>query len=645
MSARYKRRREEVEDEEDDLSLFMKEVEEDGMKADTFIPAKQRRLEERIEVEERKEEKKRQIALARVDGDEKALLEASKDEEDMIQTLLDENEDLKEKRKMIDVRKLKVDQQKVDEESLLREANQVQTNALRSKTELAQGTIYTESLTTSWTPPWYITELSPERDISLRKKWHILVEGEDIPPPIKSFREMKLPPQLLDGLKEKGITRPTPIQVQGLPVILSGRDMVGIAFTGSGKTLTFALPIIMFAMEEEMKMPLQPGEGPIGIILCPARELATQTYEVINFFCDALSKRGASSNSNEEDNFPTTTTTFPRLNTLLCIGGNSRAEQVDFIRGNPIHIIVATPGRLKDFIQSKKVRLNLCKYLVLDEGDRMLDLGFDEEVQAIVGGFTRQRQTLLFSATMPKKFQDFAKSTLVKPCVVNVGRAGAANLDVVQEVEYVKKEAKIVYLLECLQKSPPPVVIFCEKKGDVEDIHEYLVLKGVQVVSIHGSKSQDERNEAIRLFKSAQKDVLIATDIAAKGLDFPDIQHVINFDMPAEIENYVHRIGRTGRCGKTGVATTFINKDVEESTLLDLKHLLIEAEQRVPPVLQALEDPDEDLVNVNGTVGCAFCGGLGHRITECPKKDKDARDLAQGRRDFISGSGGYGGDW
>jgi ATP-dependent RNA helicase DDX41 len=145
-----------------------------------------------------------------------------------------------------------------------------------------------------------------------------------------------------------------------------------------------------------------------------------------------------------------------------------------------------------------------------------------------------------------------------------------------------------VYLLECLQKTAPPVVIFCKSKADVDSIQEYMLLKGVESFSIHGGKDQDERNEAIALFKEGKKDVLIATDIAAKGLDFPDIQHVINFDMPREIENYVHTISRTGRCGKTGVATTFINKSCEETTLLDLKHLLKEARQRIPPVLMIM---------------------------------------------------------
>ena len=334
---------------------------------------------------------------------------------------------------------------------------------------------------------------------------------------------------------------------------------------------------------------------------------------------------------------------------MLCMGGENKREQLQMLEQQGVHIVVATPGRLNDFLQSRKMNLSLCRYIVLDEGDRMLDLGFDEEVKTTFNHFKHQRQTLLFSATMPQKFIAFAKESLNKPILVNVGRAGAANLDVIQEVEYVKSEAKIVYLLECLQKTAPPVVIFCERKGDVDDIHEYLLLKGVEAVSIHGGKDQDERNNAIDQFKSQEKDVLVATDVAAKGLDFPDIQHVINFDMPEEIENYVHRIGRTGRCGKTGVATTFINKEVPVTALRDLKQLLVEAKQRVPPVLMvdefANDEQDTMLAAQDGVRGCAFCGGLGHRITECPKIDKDARRLNAGRQDMLAGSGGYGGDW
>jgi ATP-dependent RNA helicase DDX41 len=250
--------------------------------------------------------------------------------------------------------------------------------------------------------------------------------------------------------------------------------------------------------------------------------------------------------------------------------------------------------------------------LTLDEADGLVDLGFEDDIREVFDHFKAQRQTLLFSPTMPKKIQNFAKSALAKPVIVNVGRAGAANLDVIQEVEYVKEEARIIYLLECLQKTPPPVLIFCENKADVEYIHEYLLLKGVEAIATHGGKDQEERLHAFESFKNGKKYVLVATDVASKGLDFPDIQHVINYDMSAEIGNYVHRIGRTGRCGKTGIATTFINKNQTETTLLDLKHLLKEAKQRIPPVLAELNDPLEDeeiIAKESGVEGCAYCGG------------------------------------
>merc|ERR1719152_1101254 len=261
-----------------------------------------------------------------------------------------------------------------------------------------------------------------------------------------------------------------------------------------------------------------------------------------------------------------------------------------------------------------------CRFLALDEADRMIDLGFEEEIRNTLDHFRGQRQTLLFSATMPKKIQDFAKSALVDPVVVNVGRAGAANLDVVQEVEYVKQEAKLLYLLHCLQKSPPPVLIFCENKADVDDVHEYLLLK------------------------EGTKDVLIGTDVASKGLDFPAIQHVINFDMPKEIENYVHRIGRTGRCGRTGVATTFVNKNQEETILLDLKALLLEANQHIPPFLDSIDSPvGHNSKEIGGVKGCAYCGGLGHRIAQCPKLETTRQKTTSAQKDYLTQGTRYGG--
>eukprot|EP01083_Nonionella_stella_P046922 125638_1 len=472
---------------------------------------------------------------------------------------------------------------------------------LKSAKEVAEDVVYTESMTTSWKPPRHIRERSEPANQLIRDQWLISTDGERLPPPIKRFKDMRFPEPIMKALAAKNIKQPTPIQIQGLPSILSGRDMIGIAFTGSGKTLVFALPMVMFSLEAEMKLPLVNREGPVALTLCPSRELCAQTHSVVSHFCDFLVEAG-----------------YPRLRTLLCMGGINMRDQQDILSSG-VHMVSATPGRLLDMLTKKKINFDICQYFCMDEADRLIDLGFDEDIRNIFSFFKRQRQTVMFSATMPPKIQEFAQTSLTNPVIVNVGRAGAANLDVIQEVEYVKQEAKIVYLLECLKKTSPPVVIFCSNQGDVDDVHEYLLLKGVECCAIHGGKAQEERAMGIQQFKNHTKDVLVATDVASKGLDFPDIQHVINYDMPKEIEDYVHRIGRTGRCGRTGVATTFINRDARETVLLDLKHLLREAKQKIPPVLLGIEDPSERYQQVEGIAGCAYCGGLGHRVTECPK--------------------------
>lgn len=302
---------------------------------------------------------------------------------------------------------------------------------------------------------------------------------------------------------------------------------------------------------------------------------------------------------------------------------------------------------------------------------------------------------------MPRKIQDFAQQSLVKPVLVNVGRAGAANLDVLQVVEYVKQEAKMVYLLECLQKTPPPVIIFSENKNEVDGQYTsrdpFLIVltmfqtykniccskvsrqwqstvRKVSMISLSpfpllnrcSPSAQEERQYAIKSFKSGAKDVMVASSVASKGLDFNDIQHVIIFSMPKEIEDYVHQIGRTGRSGKTGIATTFVNMNTPEQTLLDLKYLLMEAGQkyvtplfvralilqismifprvligirdRVPPFLQSIEDPR---AAQGGTLkGCPVCGGLGHGISNCPKlEDTQRRQMASHR--ISDDRGGY----
>ncbi len=511
-----------------------------------------------------------------------------------------------------------MDKQLKEEEKILQSVTE--NTALMGAAELAKGIQYTEALTTGWRPPRRILAKPQSRHDQVRQEHNILVEGNGVPPPLTSFRSMKFPPSILSALESKGIQKPSPIQMQGIPALLSGRDLIGIAYTGSGKTLVFVLPIVMFCLEQEKRLPFMGGEGPFGLIVVPSRELAKQIHETIEFFAERAAVGG-----------------LPRIRACLAIGGMPSSEAMNAVRAG-VHVVVATPGRLMDMLNKKMMSLDVCRYLCLDEADRMIDMGFEEDVRTIFSYFKAQRQTLLFSATMPKKIQNFARSALVQPVTINVGRAGAASRNIVQEIEFVKTEAKIVHILECLQKTPPPVLIFAERKQDVDAIHEYLLLKGVLAVAIHGGKDQEDRIRSVAEFRAGRKDVLCATDVASKGLDFPAILHVINYDMPDDIENYVHRIGRTGRGNAKGHATTLINNAVDQAVLLDLKHLLIEAKQKVPPFLATLESEHEKFLAVGGERGCSYCGGLGHRITNCPKlesvQNKKAADI--GRKDYLA---------
>lgn len=504
--------------------------------------------------------------------------------------------------------------------------------ALKPVAELAHGVEYTEPMPSSWHAPRYLRRAKEDHHKDIRDLHRILVEGESIPPPCVSFREMKLPEAILKELKHRNIKMPSPIQMQGLPVALAGRDMIGIAFTGSGKTLVFTVPLIMISLELELKLPFVAGEGPAGLILSPSRELARQTYEIMNEFCDAIAKDGN-----------------PRLQTFLAIGG-TRADLRELRNG--VHIVIATPGRLLDLLRRHRINLEACQYIALDEADRLIDLGFEEDIRAIFSFFSAQRQTLMFSATMPTKIMTFASSALVKPIVVNVGRAGAASLNITQYVEVGRTDARLSQLLDVLQKTAPPTLIFCKSKGEADEVFEYLLTKGVATVCIHGGRDQEEREKAMREFRNGAKDVLVATDVAAKGLDFPNIQHVINYDMPKEIQTYVHRIGRTGRGDHTGTATTFVSSSDSPIVLADLVQLMVEAKQFVPQALYELVPQGGNSgfadTEVAGVKGCAYCGGFGHRVAECPALESEKmKALVTGRKADGErfNSGGFGGEW
>lgn len=298
-------------------------------------------------------------------------------------SLLDQHTELK---KIAEAKKISaVERQLKEEEKILESVTE--KKALMGVAELAKGIQYEDPLETSWTPPRYLAAQPEHRRQRLREKLRILVEGENVPVPIRSFREMKFPKAILAALDKKKIKKPTPIQVQGIPTVLFGRDLIGIAFTGSGKTLVFVLPIIMFSLEQELRLPFGRNEGPYGLIICPSRELAKQTHEIIQFYAAALQRDGC-----------------PEIRSCLAIGGVPVNESMEVIQKGA-HVMVATPGRLMDMLDKKMVNLSVCRYLCMDEADRMIDMGFEEDVRTIFSFFKGQRQTLLFSATMPKKIQ------------------------------------------------------------------------------------------------------------------------------------------------------------------------------------------------------------------------------------------------
>lgn len=537
--------------------------------------------------------------------------------------------------------------QAAEEAAVLSELTRAQGAALVGAAELAKGVQYTEPMPSSWVPPRYLTGADADaHSIALRNLHRISVTGDAVPPPVVRFTETKLPPGMLAQLRRKGIKHPSPIQMQGLPVALAGRDMIGVAFTGSGKSLAFILPLVARALEAEMKLPFIRGEGPAALILSPSRELARQTFDIASDFCHSVS---------------------PLLRPLLAIGG-ARPDTVALAAG--VHLVVATPGRLLDMLRRRTLSLAACAAIALDEADRLIDGTFETDVRDVLSFFSAQRQTLMFSATMPDRIRTFAASAMTRPVTVNVGRAGAAALNIVQCVEVVTRpDERPARLLAALQKTKPPALVFVRSQLDADEVLELLLSRAVAAACVHGGRDQPERERAVAQFRAREKDVLVATDVAAKGLDFPSIHHVLNYDMPPEIQTYVHRIGRTGRGSRTGTATTFVAPADNPALLADLVHLMLDAKQHVPQALYDLvpglrrppthdrtktdTDADADKNAGAGTnadsTACPYCGGFGHRVTECPVLEAERmKALASGAQtggERFNRGGFGGGEW
>ena len=358
------------------------------------------------------------------------------------------------------------------------------------------------------------------------------------------FDMLGLAPRLVAKLAEQGIKDPTPIQAQAIPHAMNGRDVMGLAQTGTGKTAAFGLPMIDALMKAGVKPEPKTARG---LILAPTRELAKQIADNLSAY-----------------------TQGSHLKVNLVVGGAGIVAQMKRLeRGTDL--LVATPGRLIDLLDRKAVRLNETHYLVLDEADQMLDMGFIHALRQIAPLLATPRQTMMFSATMPKLMTELAASFLNDPIRVQVAPPGKAIEKIEQSVHFVAKAAKNDLLIELLDKHRNErAIVFGRTKHGCEKLHKMLEAKGFASVSIHGNKSQGQRERAIEGFKNGKLRVLVATDVAARGLDIPEVKHVYNYDLPNVAENYVHRIGRTARAGADGMAIAFCAPD-EMIELLDIQ--------------------------------------------------------------------------
>ncbi|KAK4876791.1 hypothetical protein RN001_009297 [Aquatica leii] len=400
-----------------------------------------------------------------------------------------------------------------------------------------------------------------------RRAKQISVEGRDVPNPIQHFEEGNFPDYVINGIMKQGYDAPTAIQAQGWPIAMSGKNMVGIAQTGSGKTLAYILPAIVHINNQPSVIR---GEGPIALVLAPTRELAQQIQQVATEFGNSSYVR----------------------NTCIFGGAPKGPQARDLERG--VEIVIATPGRLIDFLERGTTNLQRCTYLVLDEADRMLDMGFEPQIRKIVEQIRPDRQTLMWSATWPKEVRKLAADFLDDYIHINIGSMQlSANHNILQIVDVCQeqeKEIKLNNLLQEIGNNAEPgakTLIFVETKKKVETITRNIRRYGWQAVCMHGDKSQPERDHVMREFRNGKCNILVATDVAARGLDVDGIKYVINFDYPNSSEDYIHRIGRTGRSDSTGTSYAFFTPNNFKQAK-DLVAVLKEANQVINPKLSEI---------------------------------------------------------
>ncbi|QSZ29774.1 hypothetical protein DSL72_004291 [Monilinia vaccinii-corymbosi] len=447
--------------------------------------------------------------------------------------------------------------------------------------------------------------------------------GQDVPEPVLEFTNPPLDDHLIKNIELAHYKVPTPVQKYSIPIVMGGRDLMACAQTGSGKTGGFLFPILSQAFQTGPSPVPANAAGsfgrtrkayPTSLILAPTRELVSQIYD-------------------ESRKFAYRSWVRP----CVVYGGADIGSQLrQMERG--CDLLVATPGRLVDLIERGRISLQNIKYLVLDEADRMLDMGFEPQIRRIVEGEdmpgVQNRQTLMFSATFPRDIQMLARDFLKDYVFLSVGRVGSTSENITQKIEYVEDVDKRSVLLDILHSHGAGLtLIFVETKRMADSLSDFLINQNFPATSIHGDRTQRERERALEMFKNGRCPILVATAVAARGLDVPLVKHVVNYDLPTDIDDYVHRIGRTGRAGNTGISTAFFNRG-NRGVVRDLIELLKEANQEIPAFLENI-----------AREGAGFGGGRGGRSGGRGRGGGANRDFRKyGGGGFGGGqSGGFGG--
>ena len=416
----------------------------------------------------------------------------------------------------------------------------------------------------------------------------LLFKGFNCPAPIKSFADLHLDDSVMNYLKEARFLRPTPIQMQSLSCSLSGRDVIGLAETGSGKTLAYTLPLAIWLKEDR---PRGHGESPVALIVVPTRELMQQIFievkNLLNCICVNTNLTTKQAGGSRETRYQAA---------AICGGVPAHSQILEIARG--VDVIVATPGRLLDLCDRGALSLSRVRYFVLDEVDRVLGMGLEEQLRKVVALVTAESkpcQTLLFSATLPESLVRLTRSAVVDPVEIQVGVTQVTAPNIKHHVLFLHSYEKPGKILEILRQTEfPPVLVFASSIQAVDALVRHLSKEQFHVAGLHSEKVQEYRFKLMTGFKNGKVDVLVATDLASRGLDIPEVTHVINYDIPDSIEDYIHRCGRTGRMARHGIATSFLTLDCKIAA--ELRDLLEALEQPMPKELENVKNFGKNVV-------------------------------------------------